>query len=377
MNWLSRIITKESKNWFFAQIPPDQTPDKAVSKAIAKNEEYVHVFLKSMRIVNVRKGLSRFYPTVHSHMELGHLSGDPAIFNFVSTPGTLEALDDANVDKIININRRLLGPVPYRGGGIKMEIGLFSIKEDNLAEPYIRLLTSISDLGGVSVLSMALPYLKPLQEGIELLTGSPGNSNLEIGLTKEFDVLTTGYYVVMRADKSDVDLSNLKINSNDFGLVDKNGDSIKDYPYLVIQISSSPSRDEYYNIPEISVIFNQLQSELRNGKLNDAKITLPTLKRTLFTSPDLLLKDAKVIYSSIEADANAVLKENDTAVIESESIEADADVVHRKIKTAVNEPERPLAREFALDESLKYTRIQGNSRSSKNLRELSDYMGMK
>lgn len=301
MEWKKNIFAHKTKYLFFSQIPATQTPDDIEVKTLSPNKEYLNVILKSMRIVNVRRGLSKFYATVHSHIELNHFGSNSISFNCLTTPGNLEKLDATRIDRVVNMNRRLLGPVPYLGGDVKMEIGLFSVKEAELAAPFIRLLSSMSSLGGVSFVNMALPYVKPLEEGIALLTGSSDNTILEIGINTELDVVKTGYFVLMRADKDEIDTSNLIIDKNDYRLVDRYGNAIKDYPYMVLEISSSRQREDWSKIPDVLESYRNLQAEVKKGNYNNVSEALSSFKRIICSSSDLLIKDGKRIYSEVES----------------------------------------------------------------------------
>jgi hypothetical protein len=313
MGWLKEIFSSRTKDWFFSQLPVAPDPNFVLTKIIPADAEYVSIILKSMRIVNVRKGLSKFYATVHSHIEVPYLTGKPACFNYVTTPGTLEKLDGAHIDRVVNLNRRLLGPIPYRGADIKLEIGLFSIKEADLAAPFISLLTSMSSLGGVSFINTALPYIEPLEKGIELLTGSGDDTILEIGINTELNIIKTGYYVVIRAEKDSINVGDLKIDKNDFRLLDKNNVPIKDYPYMVFEISSIPNRDDWFNIPEISDSYNKLQEQVRKGKTEDVSNALTVFKLVVLTSPDLLLRDGKIVYKKVEDEIKEIFATTPTS----------------------------------------------------------------
>jgi hypothetical protein len=58
---------------------------------------------------------------------------------------------------------RLAGPVPYLGGAIELEVGLFAIKEKDLAEPYLDFLQSVGELAGISFVTPALNLIRPLK----------------------------------------------------------------------------------------------------------------------------------------------------------------------------------------------------------------------
>ncbi|WP_315816325.1 hypothetical protein [Paraflavitalea speifideaquila] len=147
-----------------------------------------------------------------------------------------------------------------------------------------------------------------MEDGIALLTGSGDDTILEIGINIELDKVKTGYFVVMRADKDEVNAADLVIDRSDFRLVDKGGNAVEDYPYMVFEISSSKGRDDWFNIPDVSAAYNKLQAEVQKGNYNDASDALKVFKRVVYTSPDLLPKDGKAIYTQVETDTNEILK---------------------------------------------------------------------
>ncbi|WP_421939248.1 DNA/RNA non-specific endonuclease [Pedobacter sp.] len=304
---LEGIFNKEATTWFYSQLPAEQAPPGNPPQLVVAEQSYLHVFLRSMRIKNTQELFSKYYPTTHSHIEIGDISRKQAKFNTVTTPGNLQAIDAARVDLIINISQRLLGPVPYRGGGLKLEVGLFSIKEQDLLKPFVSLLTNLSSLGGVSFLSAALPYVKPLEEGISLLTNA-GDTRLEIGLNTEFKDVTTGFYVVMRQDADEINIKEVRVSPNDYRLLDKHGNTIKDAPYMVLEIMASANREDYYNIPEVSLAYNTMRELLALGKTEEARQALEALKREMYNSPDLIFSDSKEIFKKISQQVNEQLE---------------------------------------------------------------------
>ncbi|SER90764.1 DNA/RNA non-specific endonuclease [Pedobacter rhizosphaerae] len=307
MSILEGIFEKKSTSWTYSPIAAQQAPAGNPPQQLLPDRCYLHVFLRSMKILNTRELWKNYYPTTHSHIELGDISGKTANFNTVTTPGNLQAIDAAHVDLIVNISQRLLGPVPYRGGGLKLEIGLFSIKEQDLLKPFVSLLSNLSTLGGVSFLSAALPYAKPLEDGISLLTNT-ADTRLEIGLNTEFKDLTTGYYVVMRKDVDEININEVHVSPNDYRLLDKHGKTIKDAPYMVLEIMASTTREDYYNIPEVAASYNSLRSLLATGKTDEAKAALENLKRVMYNSPELIFSDSKEIFKKISQQVSEQLE---------------------------------------------------------------------
>jgi hypothetical protein len=297
---LEEIFRKKTEDWFYSKLSFEQSPKDTEIKTVQANEGYVHVFLKSMRLVNVRQGLSKFYPVLHSYISMSHKKGVLAEFNTVTMPKHLGEMDARNLDRIVNFNQRLLGPIPYRGGDLKMEVGLFSIKSADLAKPFLDLLGEISDLSGVSYLGTAMSYIGLLKQGINLLTSGNDDSILEIGLDQVLNPLETGYYVVMRAPKQVIDANMLMLSEHDYRLVMNDGSTIRDYPYFVIQIFTAKTRDDWFMIPEIAKAYQELEESMEQGNEENINLNFQIFKRKVLTSKDLLYAHAKTIVEGVE-----------------------------------------------------------------------------
>lgn len=324
MSFWSNLFKKRSEDWFYCHVPPNQTPNDIIIKELERDEEYINVFLKKMRIVNVRKGLSKFYGTVHSYCNLYHPSGVNAEFNVVASASKLKELDAKNIDNVVTMDQRLVGPTAYKGGDFDMEIGLFSIKSADLAKPYLGLLQEASTMAGVSFIGTALPYAGIIKKGIDLITGSQSDTILEIGVSKTFATIKTGYYVVMRVDKNKVDISDINIDK-DSRLVDKNGRAIQDYPYMVIQISGTQEKDDWASIPELQEAYKKLMDDVRKVDFTASETSLTIFKRTVLISDDLNFKDAKRIVKEVSDKVKEILDTTqvaDTGFTELPSLES-------------------------------------------------------
>ena len=299
MGWWSSIWKKRAETWTVESLDANQVPDKIAHEPIAAEQTYIRIFLRSMRIVNVRNGLSKFYGTVHSYTAVPHLSGTKAEFNVLTTPSKLKDIDAKSVDRVISLNQPLLGPIPYRGGDVEIEVGLFSIKSADLAGPYLSVLEKMSNVAGVSYFSLALPFVEPLKEGVNLLVGAQQDSTLEIGLAQTFSKPETGYFVVIGAPKGTFKVSDLVVQK-DYQLADQKGKALVDYPYMVICVEASARREDWYLIPELAAAYKDLQAQVKTGKLDRVEESFSVFRRMTLTSPDLLDNDADKIVSQIE-----------------------------------------------------------------------------
>lgn len=306
MGWWSKLWTSKAQQWTFERLEPANTP-VATTFAVTPDEYYLTVRLASLRIVNVRKGLTKFYGAVHSFMALPHRSGKPAEFNVFTSPSRLKSIDAGNVDSVIQVDLKLLDSVPYRGGDLEVEVGLFSIAEENLAAPYLTLLETISSLAGAAYVKTALMFADPLKKGIDLLTGSSDPNILEVGLRANFERPKTGYYVVMRAPKGTIDVSKLRIVGDDEQLVGPDGRPVQDYQYMVLRVDASKERPDFWLVPDVAEAYKEVKDALRAGDDAKTQDALAVFRRTVLTSDDLLDSDADRLVEKVEARVETII----------------------------------------------------------------------
>jgi len=299
MGILQKLLKTSAADWTYESIDSKRVADGLGHDLIKARSAYISIFLHSMRIVDVRSVWNKFYPAVHSYISIPHQGGEAAEFQVVIAPSRMLELDAAHVDRVITLNQRLLGPTPYRGGDLKIEIGLFSVKSTDLAKPFLSVLEIMATTAGVSFFAMAKPFVDPLKKGLELLTGS-NDLTLEIGLATTLNKPETGYFFVMRAARGTIDVSSLNV-ANDGRLVDQKNQPVSNYPYLVFRIEASYDREDWFLIPDIASIYSELQKSVRAGKRADTEQLLGTFKRTVLTSPDLLPHDAQRLAKEVSA----------------------------------------------------------------------------
>jgi hypothetical protein len=315
LEFWNKVRKTPAKDWYYSLHPEHQTPNDIPTGQVKANASYINVHLKSMRIVNVRNGFKTFYPVVHSFISLKYLGNSDAEFNVVTTPNQLAELDSSNLDRIISINKRLLGPTPYRGGDVLFDIGLFSVKSGDLSKPFLSLLTDMSNIAGVSFLGKALPFVDPISKGVDLLVGNTSAVELEVGISTDNSQLIIGYYVLIADDKQNVQRDKLFIDPSDFKLTDDKGTPFRSHPYLVLSISTSDKKEDWFDIPELAAAYKKLQDNVRSGDINAAKDSLTIFKRFVLTSNDLLSRDAKEIAVQVERETNDILATTQVAQV--------------------------------------------------------------
>jgi hypothetical protein len=305
-------MRSRAANWTFGGLGADQVPDSLAHETVEPEGAYLSGFLRSMWITDVRKGVTRFYGTLHSHTSLPHLSGGMAEFQVIVTPPDLRDVERADSNRFITRNIRLFGPVPYRGGDLEIELGLLSVKAGDLVGPFVDLLESMSGVAGTALIEAARPFAEPVRRGFDLLMGTGGDAILEIGLATTFSRPETGSFVIMRKQSDEVTLSQIKV-TDDFRLVDGAGEALVDFPYAIVAVEASARRDDWFQVPELAGVYATLREDVAKGRLESVKESLAVFKRTTLTSPDLLTRDALQLVERVGGEIDQTLRLTQTS----------------------------------------------------------------
>jgi len=296
---------KQSQDYVFGYAVPENTPKPGSGVQLAANDDYVTVWLRRMHIVAVRIGTEKFYGAIHGDLGIWHSSGEFVNFKQVITPPELRDVPAKELDRTIIANQVLLGPTPYRGGRLQMNFALLSIKSGDLAGPYLEILGSLASSAGVTFVSVAQPFLQPLQKGLELLTGAEGKAVLEIQLVTNIDSPRTGVFVLIRAPNTKLKLEEIKVQQ-DYSLT-KQGRPLSEYPYAVFSIETSQTRPDFNGIPEVRKAYDFVIQAVKSDKPQEYKEALIVFRRTVLLSPDLLDAHAETLYDQVKTKMDAIM----------------------------------------------------------------------
>ncbi|ACL55828.1 hypothetical protein [Methylobacterium nodulans] len=282
---IARLSGEAAKDYGHRYVGPATDP-------IVPDEDYVRVWLRSARITDVRRWTQKFYPTVHARfVHADPVTGIREVMSVISPSKTFQELDSRHLDRFITVNQSLLGPIPYRGE-LTSEIALFSVAADDLAKPYLDLLSELTASAAGSYLAAVEPLIAPLRRGAEVLLLDSSRAELEIGLARTDTGLTAGNIVVARTEKGGPGLNGLTIDKDDFRLLDGSGRPVADFPYMVIGIERLRARADFRNIPEIRAGWKRIWDAAQRGDEADTVLTeFRTLMRTIRFSPDLVQRD--------------------------------------------------------------------------------------
>jgi hypothetical protein len=268
---------------------------------LASDQCYVEIKVKTMHIPYQRVFTKRFFGAVHSFISLNSNNvnlGGKASFNSVTTPALLQNVDPKNMDKVVQSDVRVLGPVPFRDDVIDIEVGVFSVQEDDLLAPFLKIVEEMSNTAGVSIVSKALPFVSPIENAIYNLIGYSQNNKLEVGL--KTNLRREGYLVVVGSENCDFSKLYLK---NDGKLVKKVSVHADEQPlqeaYMVLTVKSVSHRSNWREIPELLKAFNDLLVLIKSGNKESVKDFFERFKKDFKYSSELIIDDSDQIIAEI------------------------------------------------------------------------------
>lgn len=259
---------------------------------IVPDAEYVRIWLRSARITDVRRWTQKFYPAVHARFVYADpMLGMREVVSVSSPYKTFHELDSRHLDRFIVINQPLLGPIPYRGE-LTSEVALFSVAAENLAKPYLDLLSNLTATASVSYLSAIEPFIAPIKRGAEILLLDPGRAELEIGLSRTDVALMAGSIIVARTDKNGPGLRNVTLDPEDWRLLDSHGRRVTDFPYMVLGVERLSERSDFRSIPDIRAGWKKVWDAATKGESSERVLAeFHALHRVIRLSPDLVSHD--------------------------------------------------------------------------------------
>ena len=317
LGWLKPIVETPTRDRLMFRIAQKGPPIEA-------DEHYVEIRVLSARIVNARRWTSLYHGAVHATVNLlseGEGTGRVER-QVILTPEQFRNLDPGGQGKVIQIDRPVLGPTPYRGD-LRLSIALFSVKSSDLAAPYLTLLSKLSQNTALGFLAAAHPFVEPLREATGVLFGATDSASLECGTVRGFGQLTADTWVCIGATQDEIpDWSGFSLDPDNFRLRDGNGTPLEEFPYLVFRVDRSERRDDWLDLPTLKAAWDAVSTALRSGKAEEARAAALAFRRACFAGGDLLPNDARRLADKADAKLAQALNASAGATTETPRTEA-------------------------------------------------------
>lgn len=298
--WLNPIIEEPTRDRLMFQMPGGPQGDAAL---IRQDEDYVAIRVLSARIVNARRWTSLYHGAVHATCSMLYegAGSDRSERQSVLAPDGFRDIDPKGQGRLLQVDRPLFGPMPYRGD-LRLAIALFSVKSSDLAGPYLSLISELSQTASLGFLSAAQPFVAPLRKAADLLFGTSDASSLECGTVRGFEPLRAGIWVCMGATRADIpDTGGFRLDPQDFRLLDANGRPVEAFPYMVFSIAKLAQRDNWMEIPGLKAGWDAITAALVAGRDDDAHAAARAFRRLCFAGGDLTPQDARRLADKANA----------------------------------------------------------------------------
>lgn len=275
---------------FFGQLKPAQAPSDAPQPIqLLPDEHYIALNLRSLNIPYVRRGLRRFFGAAFCYGRLPGLATGDAEYQVFRVPAELRDLDASHVDRLLQLQSRLIGPTPYRGGDFEFQLALFTVESADMLAPFLDLLQTVSESIPSTYAAVATTTLATVRKGMDTFKAHAGPNSLEVGVHQTKFTPSAGVHL-LAASLGKNKLEQLRL-TEDGQVLDAEGRRLA-FPYIVFEITATTQKADWFNIPDVSAAYRGLMGELRKDSPPNVKAAQTQFDRTVLLSPDLIPADA-------------------------------------------------------------------------------------
>jgi hypothetical protein len=303
---LRDFFVKKGQHLFWKRLPAQQVHGGYQEEPIENDQAYFVLRVKEMYLQHTRVLWRKFYPMLHGSVKYGSKEEVS-----VTGPGQLKELGDSNLDRVINLNHRVAGPIPFKGDDVTVVVGLYAVPGQDATKALIDTVGKLAALGGVA-LGQALEITNIVKVGVEGILGL-GQTSLSLGVEDTFykgNPFRSGLYVGISAPSTEINLNELWLRD---GQLVKGRDPIigkpyVDYDYMILEVERRPSREDWPSLPVIAEFNEQFAAVMRDsslevkGKRARLKDLWPQFTQAVAESPHLISADRAQIEVSVSTD---------------------------------------------------------------------------
>lgn len=322
MGWVKDLLRKEPDDTFFGPVepavgaimPPPAPTSLPSGAPIEPESAYLHLYVEAMRIPAVRVRGRTFHGSVASTCGVQTSAGQAELIT-VTAPSALRGLDPRHLDRVISGTMPLINAVPYLGGGLEIEIGLFAVPEQYLLGPYLDFLGDVAAVASaflpVTGAVAAAALLPPVRRGLDQLFGADTAATIEVAVLRALDPPVTGYYAAVRGMPE----PSAGFRVGPTGRLLNPDDAEVRLPYLVLRLDARTRRDTWRDIPEVRAAYYELNTAVRHGDVPAAKSALERFRRMAVSSSGLLPQDADRLHAKMQGFTNKNLPQIGTGAL--------------------------------------------------------------
>jgi hypothetical protein len=233
--------------------------------------------------------------------------------HMVAGPGQLQNLSERNLDRVLVLNYRLAGPIPYRGDDLSLLTGLYSVPREDTSAALVETVGTLAGLAGGGA-AAGTEIARIVKSGVECILGL-AQTELRLGVSDTFPAgqpLSTGVLVGVSAPAANVDFTRLWLDDGHLKVGSTPGlaQPYEEADYFVIMVERLERRPDWSGLPGLEGFEARFKGILSSGKDRaglhaDLAGVWPPFREALVTSPHLTRHDAELIADEVAADLTA------------------------------------------------------------------------
>lgn len=301
MGWLEglidRIAGESPTDWFLVDDLLDPGLDIA-GKSMLPDQCYIELYVESLRLAKARRFTTAFNGLVYSFAELSRSGHDRIELASLTKPQNLADIDSKNLDRVITVSKRTMGAMPWRGGPLSLELGLFSVKSGNILGPLVDYVTKVSEKSGISAAVKLDPFLPLITEGLDIIIGQKQDTEIELAINSDINLTESRLCAIVALPKNELNESQLSIDRVDRKLL-LNGKPL-DAGYCVFSIRYSDRNPDWGAIEALKTAYADFNQAILSGKHKDAEEALAGFNRQVVVCPDLIDSDKERLRAKVK-----------------------------------------------------------------------------
>ncbi|MEL7212961.1 MAG: hypothetical protein AAGK92_09890 [Pseudomonadota bacterium] len=301
MGVLNRVVTRLNAAPAMAPMLVRNLRDpggKIADQPLPPDAVYVEVVLESLRLKKAQEFNTRCHGMIYGALSMSHDGAPASELAAIATPDQLADLNPRNLERVITLERQVLGPVPWHGGPLRLELGLFAVKSGPLLSPALDYVTGVSRQAGRSFLGGATPFLPLITEGLDLITGQTADVAIEIALDTELTLSRSEVMALVATERERIAPADLRLDPADRKLLCK-GKPVED-AYCVLSIRRADQKADFGDIPELAAAYKQVRDALKTRRRTAAEEAKQALFVAIALSQDLIARDKVRLTTLIE-----------------------------------------------------------------------------
>jgi hypothetical protein len=299
-NLVDRVTGAAPTSWTLVEALPDPDPAKGLfGKPFEADEHYVEIYLESMRLEKARRFATTFDGVVYAYMGLARQGEPRAEIAAVSKPENLGGLNDASLQRVITVQKRLLPATPWRGNPLALELGLFSVRTGDVLTPLIGLVTEISAKAGVSTAAMVDPLMPLVTKGLDLIAGQTKETEIELAIDTDATVDASRLMAIVAAPRGTYAPAGFSVDPADRRLL-HDGVEVRG-AYCVFSIRRAERNADWGAVAMLQQAYADLVAAIRSGREAEAREALAAFSRACIVCPDLIDRDGQKLREKAKA----------------------------------------------------------------------------